>query len=132
MIAITYECPNCHQHSGHAENCPSWYDTEPPAPRAGERDAAPKLIDQLLDAAIYADDIGRRVNARVTIAKQHATLVEQRDRLLRLLRPVTSPTACYCAVMKGEKCWHCEARELIATIEPETEVKSNTSGEAGR
>lgn len=48
---------------------------------------------------------------------QHTTLVEQRDRLLRLLRPVTSPTACYCAVMKDEKCWHCEARELIATVE---------------
>ena len=62
----------------------------------------------------------------------HATLIEQRERLLRLLRPVTSPTACYCAVMKDEKCWHCEARELIATIEPEMEVRSNTSGEAGR
>lgn len=61
----------------------------------------------------------------------HATLIEQRERLLRLLRPVTSPTSCYCAVMKSEKCWHCEARELIATIEREREVKSNTSGEAG-
>lgn len=47
---------------------------------------------------------------------QHSTLIEQRERLLRLLRPVTSPTACYCAVMGGEKCWHCEARELITTI----------------
>lgn len=52
----------------------------------------------------------------------NATLIEQRERLLRLLRPVTSPTACYCAVMKGEKCWHCEARELIATIEREGEA----------
>lgn len=53
----------------------------------------------------------------VVTLNQHAALVEQRDRLLRLLRPVTSPTACYCAVMKDEKCWHCEARELIATVE---------------
>lgn len=53
----------------------------------------------------------------VTEHNQHATLIEQRERLLRLLRPVTSPTACYCAVMKDEKCWHCEARGLIATIE---------------
>lgn len=49
----------------------------------------------------------------------NATLLAQRDRLLQLLRPVTSPTSCYCAVMGDEKCWHCEARELIATIKEE-------------
>lgn len=59
------------------------------------------------------------VSTAVTEHNQHATLVEQHERLLRLLRPVTSPTACYCAVMKGEKCWHCEARELLTTIEQE-------------
>lgn len=77
----------------------------------------------LLDTAIYAEDINKRISARVKIVKQYTALIEQRERLLRLLRPVTSPTACYCAVMKGEKCWHCEARELIATIEQETGVK---------
>lgn len=50
----------------------------------------------------------------VTEHNQHAALVAERERLLRLLRPVTSPTSCYCAVMKDEKCWHCEARELLA------------------
>lgn len=55
----------------------------------------------------------------IRTVNQHATLVAQRDRLLRLLRPVTSPTSCYCAVMGDEKCWHCEARELIADVEQE-------------
>lgn len=57
----------------------------------------------------------------VTEHNHHSTLVKQRERLLRLLRPVTSPTACYCAVMGSEKCWHCEARELITAIEQERE-----------
>lgn len=38
MVAITYECPNCHRHQGHAEDCPSWYEqpsTEQPASAAG-------------------------------------------------------------------------------------------------
>jgi hypothetical protein len=26
MVAITYECPNCHQHSSHADKCPSYYE----------------------------------------------------------------------------------------------------------
>lgn len=54
---------------------------------------------------------------------QHAALVAERDRLLRLLRPVTSPTSCYCAVMKDEKCWHCEARELLAGTEQGGETR---------
>lgn len=58
----------------------------------------------------------------VNAVNQHATLIKQRERLLRLLRPVTSPTACYCAVMRDEKCWHCEAREILATIEQEGEA----------
>lgn len=34
----------------------------------------PELIDQLLDAAIYADDIDRRVTARVRVKKMHHSL----------------------------------------------------------
>lgn len=55
MIAITYECPNCHQHSGHAENCPSWYDTEPPAPRAGEWE---RVEHSPLPWRVIVDDTG--------------------------------------------------------------------------
>lgn len=62
---------------------------------------------------------------------QHAVLVEQRDRLLRLLRPVTSPTACYCAVMEDEKCWHCEARELIAAVEQADESQAKGGSGSG-
>lgn len=55
-------------------------------------------------------------NAQLIVAavNQHHSLLAERERLLRLLRPVTSPTSCYCAVMNDEKCWHCEARELLA------------------
>lgn len=68
------------------------------------------------------DNVPRSVveaNAELIVksVNQHATLVVQRDRLLRLLRPVTSPTACYCAVIVDEKCWHCEARDLITAVE---------------
>lgn len=68
----------------------------------------------------------------VTEHNQHSTLIAQRKRLLRLLRPVTSPTACYCAVMGSEKCWHCEARELITTIEQDQITSRTTSEQEGR
>lgn len=57
--------------------------TTPPASGAGSDQPAP--IDTLLDAAIYADDIDRRVAARVRIKRlleQRSTLIEQRERLI--------------------------------------------------
>lgn len=80
--------------------------------------APPHLADRI--AQTYGVDKEQRAQRALQIINdhnQHTALVEQRDRLLRLLRPVTSPTACYCAVMRDEKCWHCEARELIAAVE---------------
>lgn len=120
-----------------ADDCHFGDHDESPASRAGERDEWRVHVNKrevVNDGGFYVAFVTDELTATeiVTEHNQHATLIEQRERLLRLLRPVTSPTACYCAVMKGEKCWDCEARELIAAIEQETEVESNTSGEAGR
>lgn len=77
------------------------------------------------DGEAEARTIVRALNA----ANQHATLVEQRERLLEALREyVTDKCNCY----QEQRCQNCETKELLTTIEPETEVKSNTSGEAGR
>lgn len=39
--------------------------------------------------------------------------IRERNGLRRLLRAATSPTKCYCEVMAGNKCWHCEARAAL-------------------
>jgi small-conductance mechanosensitive channel len=45
MVAITYECPNCHWHQGHAEDCPSWYEQSNPS--VGESGQKVNDIDEL-------------------------------------------------------------------------------------
>lgn len=79
------------------------------------------------------DGVNRYLKSEIEhLLKENSTLITQRERLLRLLRPVTSPTACYCAVMGSEKCWHCEARELITTIEQDRITSRTTSEQEGR
>lgn len=55
----------------------------------------------------------------VECVNQHATLIEQRERLVKLLTRALSPTMCYCNVMDGIQCWQCEVREVLITIEQE-------------
>lgn len=55
------------------------------------RSEGPTRITQI--ATADGEDEARLI---IQALNQHATLIEQRERLLRLLRPVTSPTACYC------------------------------------
>lgn len=93
---------------------------ESPASRAGQ----PKPIDQLLDAAIYAEDIDRRVNARVQIAKQHATLIEQRELLLQAITLIRDSFWSENEPL-DERIDYLQnlAKETLATIEQETEGK---------
>lgn len=180
MVAITYECPNCHQHSGHAENCPSWYElfchscnrpantacveqghrTSPswthggldcsdkncpcnsvnksPAPRAGERygfvifTGRFKVLDyhkadgQQM-ATADGEDEARIIVRALNATKQHATLVEQRERLLQIARDALQDRVemnghCNHDEYMVKLCSQCEIRQLLATIEQEGEA----------
>lgn len=48
------------------------------------------------------------------------TAVNERARLLQLLRAATSPTKCYCNVMNGKTCWQCQSRAVLNDATPST------------
>lgn len=117
---------------------------EPPAPRAGEREHVewyyikwyevdlkaypqePKFAieqSETLLAVVLEEETAAKI---IADHNQHATLVEQRERLLTMLKQFVSLGRCYCDTLLydrgSRKCRQCEARELIATIEQEGEA----------
>lgn len=105
---------------------------ELPAPRAGERDEW-RILETVTRTSVInqrgenvAVGMGRGARQRrehaeqiVSDHNQHATLVEQRDRLVTALREyVTDRCNCY----QGTQCQNCETKALLATIEQEGEA----------
>lgn len=115
-----------------------------PASRAGERVEQNEWYTdsrRSADATIYARRGNRwigQVHARfadqiVTEHNQHAALIEQRERLVKALRDLLECSRCQNGCAPDDMtCATNQADAVLATIEQETEVKSNTSGEAGR
>lgn len=128
--------------AGHAFHAPEHFirvvelpGSEPPAPRAGERDARQWHVssesrsengDATISAGIeWIGQVKRKHAAQIaTEHNQHATLIEQRVRLVEFVRPFAKKgCVCMgetCAQRRLKKfCTPCRAAELLATIEQE-------------